>query len=940
MEIVNECSVIFALKADPREEYFIVGNCEALGNWAPSQAVSLIPIGPILITMSTIRVLKDSKLEYKYIKIKAGQVIWETISNRKLTVKDNLYVDDVFNSPVSQIDYSQKRFELLRRDSSELKLEKIHSTNNSLVIISMHLPLKVKKVGDNWEIRPQNTSWHTQLLSVCQKTLDFIWIGSIGIEIQPSEQETIQSLLRPYNCIPVFIPEDTLKYHTLYCETILFNVLNNTIDLKAPVSSEKNTQQWEGYKMLNILFNETLFSVYSGQMVWVHGSELLLLPSFISKKVKDPVNIGFYFHRPFPSSEIFRILPHKTAILNAIGCCDLIGFQIFEHASHFIGACTRILGVDTGTTKDGTIFLNLFGRNINIYIGHIGICPETISQIKSNSKFQNIKNSLKSKYADKIVILSIDQLSALSGFILKLKAIMQVIKTRKILMEKIVFVNILISCSEKNKFDAKSSALVEELNKEAGKELVEIVQKNISHEERFAYMEISSGLIVSTVKEGMSLLPFEFLLLKKFSGSGIVLSEFAGSSRTLSSPYKVNPLDTNSFEIAILELLTNLPNKKRLVKDLTYIETKTTTFWVEDFVSQIKSSKKKTHKFQYVSIGMNDTLRMMAIPKNFAKLDEFEVFCAYKNSKNRVLLFDVEGTLLNFIKENDAFMPSDKILSTLEDLCSDTRNTVMTITGRERSVLMKWFGLVPGLNLAAEHGAYVKMNSEDWKTIVSDPSEWKDLAKKVIESHVERIEGSVIIVKESSVVFDYREADSLFGQWQAKDIVSHLERLLHDHNCQVIQCEGYVEVRQRGIDKGSTLYRTLQQVYSEKGQIDFVFTIGDDSSDEKMFKMVKMMKKKSCEILSSEAKIFTCTFGVKPSDALFYFLNADEVLKLMELLATRCSKRRHSLGNIHPRHSNHQFTAVNISDFQRVRRQIDSQDFNDHDFESNEKLGL
>jgi len=263
----------------------------------------------------------------------------------------------------------------------------------------------------------------------------------------------------------------------------------------------------------------------------------------------------------------------------------------------------------------------------------------------------------------------------------------------------------------------------------------------------------------------------------------------------------------------------------------------------------------------------------------------------------------------------------------------------MTITGRERSVLLKWFGEVPGLNFAAEHGAFVKLNSEEWKCMVPDPTEWKELAKKVIESHVERIEGSVILEKESSVVFDYRESESLFGQWQAKDIVSHLEGLLFNHNCQVVQCEGYVEVRHRGIDKGSTLNRVLQQICSEKGQIDFVFTIGDDSSDEKMFKMVKMMKKKSCEILSPETRIFTCTFGVKPSDALFYFLNADEVLKLMELLATGCSKRRHSLGSLHPRHSNHQFTAVNISDYQRLRRNIDSQDFADFDF-ANEKVGL
>jgi trehalose 6-phosphate synthase/phosphatase len=931
MDTLNECLVFFSLIDAPPEVY-IVGNCEALGNWIPSQGVRLTSIGSSSTTLIPIKLLKGSKLEYKYVK-QSSSLIWESIPNRKLTLKDNLHIEDSFNSPRSSLDYSQKRFELLRRDSSEQKLEKLGNDSKSLIIVSMLLPFRLVKAGC-YSLVPRSSSWHFQLFSACSELFDLQWVGFLG-EVPVEDQEEVIALLKNYSCVPVFLPGETLKHHRSYCESILFHVLNNQIDLKSPVSAEKNNQQWEGYKMMNILFNETLFSVYAGQMVWVHGSELLLLPSLISKKVKDPVNIGFYFHRPFPSSEIFRILPHKNAILNAIGCCDVIGFQIFEHATHFIGTCKRILGVDTSTSKDGKIYLNYFGRNINVYIGHIGICPKLIENIRESKEYLLAKSRLSERFSGKTLILSIDQLSPLSGFFLKLRAIDQLAATKSKTLKNVVFLNILIENSEETSIDTgsideNSQFLVNQINSRAGRGLVELEFRNISQEERLAYMEVSSGLIVSTIREGMNLLPFEYLHLKKFKNSGIVLSEFAGSSNLLSSPYKVNPLDINSFEIEIRNLINHLPQKRVLDKDLLYIKERTTVFWARDFVTQIKACKKKTYKFQYVSIGMNDTLRLMAIPKNFSKLDEFEVLSAYKKSKNRALFFDVEGTLLTYFKEKETYMPSHKVLAALEDLCSDPKNTVMTITGRERATQNKWFGTVPGLSLAAEYGAFVKHRTEDWQCTHPVPGTWKELAKKVIESHVERIEGAYVTCKETSVIFDYREADALFGQWQAKDIVSHLERLLHDHECQVVSGEGFVEVRPRGIDKGTTLYRTLKDVHQNKGPVDFVFTIGDDESDEKMFKMLKTMKKKSCEILSHDAKTFTCTFGVKPSEALFYFLNADEVLKLMELLATGYSKRRHSLGNLHPRHSNHQFTAINVSDLTRLKRHADSRDYSDY----------
>ena len=925
MDSLNEVSVLFTVK-NAVEGVHLVGNCESLGTWNPLLGIKLGQLDSSYVTIDPIKFLKGSKIEYKYVTITSDHATWEIIENRKLTPNSNLYVEDTINDPISYLDYCQKRFENMRRNSSEIKFERLCNEISPTIIISMHLPVKLKKEQGCWKVFENNSSWHAQLYDVAKTKLDFTWIGYPG-DYEKNDEQEITKILAEYHCVPVFIPKDTLKYHAGFCENRLINILNNIIDIKDPKLHKHGNQQWEGYKMLNILFNETLFNCYNRQIVWVHGIELMLLPSFISRKVKDPINIGFYLHKPFPSSEVFRILPHMTSILNALCCCDTIGFQIFEHASHFIGTCKRILGVESNTCKDGYISLNYFGRNITIFIGHIGIMPEKIRDTINEPGYKEVFNNIQKAYQDKTVVLCIDYVSPLAGLTLKMQAIKNIFTNSKNYQENLLFLQILIPNPDFSSLAEKIVEMSEKLNSEQNKERIQVVIKELTLQERYAYMNISSGLLVTTIREGLCLLPFEYLFIKQYKNSGIVLSEFTGASRALSSPYKVNPFDTTSLEILIIDLLKRPLNILKLEKDLAYIESKTTMVWALNFIAQLKNSVKSTFKYQYVPIGMGDTLRVMAIPKSFNKLDDYLVLSAYRSSSNRVLCFDVE-TILNYLKENESnFTPSTKIVSLLEELCNDPKNTIVIITGRPRAALDKWFGNIKGLVMAAEYGAYIKINPLNWEFLAQKIDSWKEYSKKIIESHVQRMEGSSLIVNESSIIFNYKESESGFGQWQARDMISNLENSLNSEDCEIVEGSEFVEVRPRDIDKGTTLYKIFQKVHKNKGLIDFVFIVGDDVSDEKMFKMVKLLKKRNCEFLANCGKSFTCTFGVKPSDALYYFLNPDEVLKLMDLLSSSGKTNANSVGSLFSRHSNHRFKTVNINTILPKRVFHDSEDF-------------
>jgi trehalose 6-phosphate synthase len=97
-----------------------------------------------------------------------------------------------------------------------------------------------------------------------------------------------------------------------------------------------------------MLFAQTMAKeVQDGDMVWVHDYHLMLLPEMLRSELralgKKNVRIGFFLHTPFPSSEIYRVLPVRAKLLRGVLHCDLIGFHTFDYARHFLSSCAHIL---------------------------------------------------------------------------------------------------------------------------------------------------------------------------------------------------------------------------------------------------------------------------------------------------------------------------------------------------------------------------------------------------------------------------------------------------------------------------------------------------------------------------------------------------------------------------------------------------------------------
>ena len=104
---------------------------------------------------------------------------------------------------------------------------------------------------------------------------------------------------------------------------------------------------WHAYEEVNRIFAKSIArDVKDNDLIWVHDYHLMLLPKMLREEIPDTVKnvgIGFFLHTPFPSSEIYRVLPVRGEILEGVLHSDLIGFHSYDYARHFLSSCNKIL---------------------------------------------------------------------------------------------------------------------------------------------------------------------------------------------------------------------------------------------------------------------------------------------------------------------------------------------------------------------------------------------------------------------------------------------------------------------------------------------------------------------------------------------------------------------------------------------------------------------
>ena len=240
----------------------------------------------------------------------------------------------------------------------------------------------------------------------------------------------------------------------------------------------------------------------------------------------------------------------------------------------------------------------------------------------------------------------------------------------------------------------------------------------------------------------------------------------------------------------------------------------------------------------------------------------------YQNSLRRLLFLDYDGTLTPLVRTPALAAPDEKIIKLLNTLCADSRNSVVITSGRDRRTLEEWFRDIP-LGLVAEHGAWLKPAGESWQRAKTAASEWKHELLPTLETYADRLPGSFVEEKEESVAWHYRLADPEQAELRAAELVDHLLNLTGKTDLQVVQGNKVVEIRRAGVDKGNAA-----ALWMSKSNYDFILAIGDDATDEDLFR-------------SMPVSAVSIRVGVSGTHAQYNIRNCAEVIDLLFLLAAQ-----------------------------------------------------
>lgn len=596
-----------------------------------------------------------------------------------------------------------------------------------MIIVANQLPLKAKRRPDNkgWSFTWDDDSLLLRLKDGFPDDMEVLYVGSLNVDVDPIEQDDVaQVLLDRFLCVPTFLPPNLMeKYYDGFCKKQLWPLFHYMLPFSADHGGRFDRSMWEAYVATNKLFSQKVIEVINPEddFVWIHDYHLMVLPTFLRRRF-NRLRMGFFLHSPFPSSEIYRTLPVREEILKALLNSDLIGFHTFDYARHFLSCCSRMFGLEY-QSKRGYIGLEYYGRTVGIKIMPVGIHMGQIESVMKLADKEWRVQELRQQFEGKTVLLGVDDMDVFKGINLKLLAMEQMLKLHPSWQGRAVLVQITNPARGKGGIDLDEIQVeiqesCKRINDEFGKpgyQPIVYIDTPLGINERVAYYSIAECVVVTAVRDGMNLTPYEYIVCRQgISGSDgpkksmLVVSEFIGCSPSLSGAIRVNPWNVEATGEAMNEAISMSEAEKqfRHEKHYRYVSTHDVGYWSRSFLQDMERTCADHFRKRCWGIGLGFGFRVVSLDPNFRKLSIDDIVSAYIKAKNRAILMDYDGTVMpqnSIIKT-----PSREVISILNRLSGDENNKVFIVSGRGRESLSKAFSPCKKLGIAAEHGYFMR----------------------------------------------------------------------------------------------------------------------------------------------------------------------------------------------------------------------------------------
>ena len=714
------------------------------------------------------------------------------------------------------------------------------------IIVSNRLPVKIQENNGEYTLSASEGGLATGLGTIYREG-ENVWIGWPGAEILEEKQPEITAELAGLSLHPVFLSQQEIsEYYEGFSNEVLWPVFH----YYASTYSNYKESNWGFYQQVNQKFaDEVLKIAQPGDKIWVHDYQLLLLPAIIRAQLPG-VSIGFFLHIPFPSFQLFRLIPWRKELLEGLLGADLVGFHTFDDVQHFTQGCARLLHLNLSAN-----IVSLPDRLVVAEAFPMGIDEQKYAALSQSDEVLQEIHQLKESFNGIKTVLSVDRLDYSKGILQRLQAFEELLKTKPEYLEKVVLYMIVVPSRDtvpqyrnlRNEID-KRVGNINSLFRTMDWSPVQYFYRSFPIETLSALYATADVALVTPMRDGMNLVSKEYVASRTQNNGVLILSEMAGSSRELIDALIVNPNDIKMMTAAIAQAL-EMPadeQESRMVKLRQNVSKFNVKHWVKIFMDRLREVKDMQQALHTRFVG---EVTRKAIYKIYAK------------TSKRIFFLDYDGTLVGFHADPQKASPDEKLYRILQNLAADPLNKVVIISGRDYETLEKWFGHLP-ITLVADHGAWQKIKGE-WTTIPALNAAWKKNVQPVLETFADRTPGSFIEEKTYSLAWHYRNVETGLGDLRASELVNNLRFVTADKGLQILPGNKVIEVKNIEINKGKGVAALL---YGR--DYDFKIAIGDDHTDEDIFKAMP-------------DNAATIKVGSNSSAAKYYVNNVQEVRTLL-----------------------------------------------------------
>jgi trehalose 6-phosphate synthase len=138
---------------------------------------------------------------------------------------------------------------------------------------------------------------------------------------------------------------------------------------------------------------------------------------------------------------------------------------------------------------------------------------------------------------------------------------------------------------------------------------IHFMHQSVSFDELIALYSVSDVCLVSSTRDGMNLVSYEYIACQSKRHGALILSEFAGAAQSLTGSLIVNPWNTDDMAEAIHDAVTMSEERRKsnFEKLHKYVMKYTSAFWGQSFVGELSKISEQASKKMSIGPGSGAT---------------------------------------------------------------------------------------------------------------------------------------------------------------------------------------------------------------------------------------------------------------------------------------------------------------------------------------------